>query len=763
MKNKYKDNVSLKLKDPFHERESEKYENPIPSRELILELLSEAPQPMEFGHLCEALELPDEQQQALKKRLRAMERDGQLLFNRRRQYIPISRADLIAGRVIGHPDGFGFLQPDDGTDDLFIHAKQMRVLLHGDRILANVRGIDHKGRREAMVVEVLERATEQVVGRLLHEQGIYFVVPDNKRISQDIMIPPDEVGNAQTGQIVVAAIIKQPSKRSQPLGKVVEVLGDHLAPGMEIDVAIRSHELPFEWPQDVLDSINHFGFEVPEKAKEGRIDLRHIPLVTIDGEDAKDFDDAVYCEREGDHWRLLVAIADVSHYVEIGSALDKEATLRGTSVYFPGKVIPMLPEILSNGLCSLNPHVDRLCMVCDMRVDEQGHILSHDFFEAVMHSAARLTYNEVAEMVVQRSVEARNQHQTLVHHLDDLYDLYQAFRKARKERGAIDFETNETQIIFGKDRKIDQIIPTERNDAHKLIEECMIAANVCAAKFLERFRIPALHRCHDSPAPNKLGDVRDFLGSVGLSLGGGDEPEPADYAQVIERLWERPDRNLIQTVLLRSLSQAQYAPEAIGHFGLSQEYYAHFTSPIRRYPDLLVHRAIRHILRGGNAKDFQYSLSDMETLGEHTSMTERRAEDASRDVTAWLKCEYMQDRVGDTFDGIISAVTSFGLFVELRDIYVEGLIHVTALTNDYYHFDPVRHRLTGEASGIRFGLGEPIRVTVARVDLDERKIDFVLANREELEARKSKATPATTPSKAKKKRKTKSRKKKSKS
>lgn len=751
----------MKLKDPFQAREAEKYNNPIPSRELILEILTEAPHPMEFTHLCEALELSEEEQQfALKKRLRAMERDGQLLFNRRRQYIPITRADLIAGRVIGHPDGFGFLQPDDGSDDLFIHAKQMRALLHGDRILANVRGIDHRGRREAMVVEVLERGTEQVVGRLVFEHGIHFVVPDNSRISQDIMIPSDEVGGAEVGQIVVAAIIKQPSKRSQPLGKVVEVLGNHLAPGMEIDVAIRNHELPFEWPQDVLDVINDYGYEVPEEAKQNHVDLRHIPLVTIDGEDAKDFDDAVYCEREGDHWRLLVAIADVSHYVQVNAALDKEAVLRGTSVYFPGKVIPMLPEILSNGLCSLNPHVDRLCMVCDMRVDDNGHILSHDFFEGVMHSAARLTYTEMAAMVVDHDEETRQQHQTVVDHLDDLYSLYKAFQRARLERGTIDFETNETRIVFGQDRKIEQIVPTERNDAHKLIEECMIAANVCAAKYLERFKIPALHRCHDVPAPNKLGDLRDFLGSVGLSLAGGDEPEPADYAQVIERIADRPDRNLIQTVLLRSLSQAQYSPEAIGHFGLAQEHYAHFTSPIRRYPDLLVHRAIHHILRGGNAKNFDYSLSDMEALGEHTSMTERRAEDASRDVTAWLKCEYMQDRVGDTFDGIISAVTSFGLFVELNDIHVEGLIHVTALSSDYYHFDPVRHRLTGEASGRRFGLGDSLRVKVARVDLDERKIDFVLEESEQAKAKrtyKTKAKPQPSTSKAGKKRKSKSK------
>ncbi|WP_020559577.1 ribonuclease R [Thiofilum flexile] len=717
----------MKLNDPNFQLEAEKYEKPIPSRDLILNILQDSPKPLEFQPLAEALGLHEEDDiEALKKRLRAMERDGQLLFNRRKQYLPVNRADLIAGRVIGHPDGFGFLQPDDGSPDLFLHAKQMNMLLHGDRILASVRGLDPKGRREGAVVEILERGTEQVVGRLFNERGLHYVIPDNSRIAHNIIIPPDALGEAHEGQIVVAAIIEQPTKRSGPLGKIVEILGDHMAPGMEIDIAIRSHEIPFEWPQAVTERADQFGYEVPDEAKQGRLDLTAMDLVTIDGEDAKDFDDAVYCEREGMGWRLWVAIADVAYYVRNDKALDKEARLRGTSVYFPGKVIPMLPEILSNGLCSLNPKVDRLCMVCEMHVDENGAISDYRFHEAVMHSKARLTYTKMAQIVVDRDPIIRSEYSALLNPLDELYNLYQVLREARDERGAIDFETNETTIIFGADRKIESIVPLERNDAHKLIEECMIAANVCAAQFLAQHEVPCLHRVHDKPSPEKIKDLREYLAGVGLSLGGGDDPEPADYAKVMDLIQERPDRHVIQTVLLRSLSQARYSPEIIGHFGLAQSHYAHFTSPIRRYPDLLVHRAIRHILRGGKAENFPYDFASMLALGEHCSMTERRADEATRDVVAWLKTEYMQERVGEVFEGVISAVTGFGLFVALNDIYVEGLVHVTALSSDYYRFDPVRHRLVGENSGRKYGLGDPITVQVARVDLDERKIDFVL-------------------------------------
>ncbi|WP_077278424.1 ribonuclease R [Thioalkalivibrio denitrificans] len=727
-------------RDPHLEREAARYERPIPSRELILEVIREAEGPVGFERLAERLDLTaDVDVDALSRRLRAMERDGQLVCNRRGAYVPVNQDDLVRGRVIGHRDGFGFLVPDDGGDDLFLSPRQMKSLLHGDRAVARVVGMDRRGRREGAVIEVLERNTQQVVGRLFSEAGIGFVAPDNKRITQDILIPPEAMGGAREGQIVIAAIREQPTKHTRPIGEIVEVLGEHMAPGMEIDVAIRAHGLPFEWPEEVTEAADRLGPRVSSTAKRDRLDLRDMPLVTIDGEDSKDFDDAVYCERlERGGWRLWVAIADVSHYVQPGDALDQEARHRGTSVYFPGRVIPMLPEVLSNGLCSLNPKVDRLCMACEVEVTSRGRIRSFRFHEALMRSHARLTYTAVAAMVLDRDRKLREAHGDLVPHLEELHALFKVLRSARDKRGAIDFDTTETKIIFGEGKKIERIVPYERNDAHKIIEECMIVANVAAARFLKKHKLPALFRVHPGPKAEKVEELRQFLGELGLSLGGGEEPQPRDYTLLLEQVRDRPDAHLIQTVLLRSLKQAVYSPDDVGHFGLAHDDYAHFTSPIRRYPDLLVHRGIRHLLRGGKAKDFHYSHDDMVTLGEHCSMAERRADEASWDVEGWLKCEFMQDKVGEVFDGVITSVTSFGLFVELKDIYVEGLVHVTGLSNDFYHFDPIGHRMTGERTGRVYRMGDPIRVQVVRVNLDERKIDFIPAadeDRDDDEAR----------------------------
>lgn len=692
-----------------------------------MQVISDQPGPVHFDELSELFDISDESElEALRRRIRAMERDGQLVCNRRGAYLPVTQSDLVRGRVAGHPEGFGFLTPDDGGESLFLSARQMRSLLHGDRALVRIVGVDRRGRKEAALVEVLERQNQQVVGRFFVEGGMGFVVPDNKRLHQDILIGPEHMGSAASGQIVLATLTAQPTKHSQPIGRITEVLGDHMAPGMEMDIAVHAHGLPHQWPEQVVAALATYGEEVGETAKQGRIDLRDIPLVTIDGEDARDFDDAVYCEPTETGWRLLVAIADVSAYVKPGDALDEEARLRGTSVYFPGRVIPMLPEVLSNGLCSLNAEVDRLCMVCDMHITRDGKTKKYEFFEALMRSAARLSYTQVAAMVVDRKRSARGKYAELVTHLDDLYALYKLLRKQRERRGAIDFDTLETRIEFGKDRKIERIVPVERNDAHRLIEECMIAANVCAARFLLKHKIPALYRVHEGPDAAKLEDLRGFLSEFALRLGGGDSPTPKDYAELVDTIAGRPDAHLIQTVLLRSLPQAVYAAENTGHFGLAHESYTHFTSPIRRYPDLLVHRAIRLILAKGKSSDFEYSHDDMAALGEHCSMTERRADDATRDAIYWLKCEYMLDRVGEEFDGVISAVTSFGVFLELSEVFVEGLVHVTSLANDYYHFDPVGHRLYGERSAQVYRLGDPLRVRVVRVDLDERKIDFEL-------------------------------------
>jgi len=715
--------------DPFASREADKYENPIPSREFLLEALAEQGKPLTLKQFANAFEIFDDTGlEALRRRLRAMERDGQLVRNRKGAYGDVKKMDLIKGRIIGHPDGFGFLAPEDGGDDLFLSAKCMRGVMHGDRIVARVSGIDRKGRREGAPVEVLEHVNHQIVGRFHQEYGVASVEPSNKKITQQVLIPPSHRGSAVDGQIVVVDIIEQPTWRSQPIGKVAEVLGDHMAPGMEIDIAIRSYELPNEWPSEVEIIAKKLPDTVPEVAMKNRVDLRGLPLVTIDGEDSRDFDDAVYCEKQGRYWKLIVAIADVSYYVEPEKALDKEAQNRGNSVYFPSNVIPMLPEGLSNGLCSLNPKVDRLCMVCEMQLTVGGNVKSAKFYEAVMNSSARLTYNEVAAMVVDRDETVRQQYEEILPHIDDLYSLYQVFAKKRKKRGVIEFGSTETRIIFGDDRKIDRIVPVQRNDAHKLIEEFMIAANVETARFLEEKEIPALYRVHNGPSEEKLTNLKEFLGEYGFKLGGGASPESKHYAALLEEIRERPDSTMFETILLRSLSQAVYCPDNSGHFGLAFDAYAHFTSPIRRYPDLLIHRALKHAISGKQTKSYRYKLEDMEKFGEICSMTERRADDATRDALDWLKAEYMMDKVGEEFEGVITAVTGFGVFVLLDEAYVEGLVHVTSLDNDYYHFDRAQQRLVGERSKKIYRLTDRLRIRVVSVNLDDKKIDFELAS-----------------------------------
>jgi len=724
-----------KIQDPFAVREAEKYGNPIPSRELIIQLLRDAQKPLTFDEIQALLQLEgEEKQEALSRRLKAMERDGQLLFNRRGGYVPVNEADLIRGRVIGHKDGFGFVAPEDGGEDLFLSPRQMRAVFDGDRVLVNVSGVDRRGRREAMIVEVLARHTQQLVGRLLIERDVAVVTPDNKRISQDVLIPAAELSDAQSGQIVMVEILSQPTLRSQAVGRVIEVLGDHMAPGMEIDVAIRSYQLPHKWSAAVEEEMRDLSPQVIEADKKNRVDLRHLPLVTIDGEDAKDFDDAVYCEEKKNGWVLYVAIADVSHYVKPGSAIDEEASRRGNSVYFPGFVIPMLPEALSNNLCSLLPHTDRLCFVAEMEISKAGKLVRSRFYRAVMHSRARLTYTTVAALLAEVDPQLQALHSEVHAPLKRLYALYKALREAREVRGALDFDTVETRIVFGENRKIEQIVPVVRNEAHKLIEECMILANVAAAKFILKNRKTGIFRVHAGPNPDKLMDLRQFLAEFSLGLRGGKTPTPHQYAEVIKLLQGRPDFYLIQTVLLRSLSQAVYSIENTGHFGLALEAYTHFTSPIRRYPDLLVHRLVESFLLKAPAEDFD----DMQLAryAEQASMTERRADEATRSALDRLKCEFMLAHVGEEFNGFITSVTGFGLFVSLKDIYIEGLVHITALSNDYYRFDPIKHSLQGERTGQVFRLGDPIRVKVMRVDLDDKFIDFALVQTE----RKAKQT-----------------------
>ncbi|MFT5710609.1 MAG: ribonuclease R [Halioglobus sp.] len=742
-----------KIGDPHAEREAQRYENPIPSREAILLLLREADGPLNHKQICEQLSLEDyDQAEALRKRLRAMERDGQLMVNRRDAYGLVDKMNLLRCKVQGHRDGYGFAipqvepvegKPQEKPGDVYLGARQMQFVFDGDEVLVLITGVDRRGRQEGKVVEVLSRGRENIVGRYQEESGIGSVIPDNNRINQQILIPPKEKGEARSGQIVTVQITDYPVRNFQTRGKVIEVLGDHLDPGLEIDVAIRSHGIPWEWPDAVLDEAGHLEAEPLEEDKKHRIDLRKLAFVTIDGEDARDFDDAVYCEQRSDGgWQLWVAIADVSHYVRPGSALDEEAAMRGNSVYFPERVVPMLPEALSNGLCSLKPNVDRLAMVCEMELSAQGALVHYRFHESIIHSYARLTYTQVGEVLEKGAHEDVDTQR--VPDLQRLHKLYKVLRAARDKRGAIDFETVETRIIFDEQRKIEAIVPVVRNDAHKLIEECMLCANVAAAKFFEASKLPILYRVHEGPGEEKLENLRGFLGELGLDLRGGEKPTPEHYRDLLQQIQQREDASVIQTMMLRSLRQAVYQPENKGHFGLHYGAYAHFTSPIRRYADLLVHRGIRHIVRSDRQSDlvlraegaqpipaekiFPYNEHYMVAQGEQCSMSERRADDATRDVMAWLKCEYLQEHVGDEFSGVISAVTSFGLFVEMVDIYIEGLIHISALPGDYYNFDSAKQRLTGERSGRSFKLGGSVQVQVARVDLDDKKIDLELVD-----------------------------------
>lgn len=743
-------------KDPFKEREAEKYENPIPSREFILAHLDKREKPASREELATELSISGEEQtEALRRRLRAMERDGQLVFTRRQCYALPERLDLLRGKVIGHRDGFGFLRIEGSKDDLYLSAEQMKMCMHGDVILAQAMGADRKGRREARVVRVLEPRNNQIVGRYFTEAGVGFVVPDDSRLSFDILIPPDELMNARMGFVVVVELMQRPTRRSKAVGKVVEVLGDNMGTGMAVEMALRTHDIPHVWPPELERQIAKLQEEVPEEAKLGRVDLRDLPLVTIDGEDARDFDDAVFCERKrGGGWRLWVAIADVSYYVRPGTPLDDEAVNRGTSVYFPSQVVPMLPEVLSNGLCSLNPQVDRLCMVCEMTISATGKLTGYKHYEAVMNSWARLTYNKVWS-ILQGDQELREQYQPLVKDLEELHRMYLVLEKSREQRGGISFETDEAKFVFNADRRIERVEQVSRNDAHKLIEECMILANIASARYVEKNNEPALFRDHDRPSEENIKSFRSVLNELGLTLGGGNKPHPLDYAGLLTQISARPDAEMLQTMLLRSMKQAVYDPENRGHFGLALASYAHFTSPIRRYPDLLLHRAIKYLLAKENGTlegnttptgGFHYDLQQMLQLGQHCSMTERRADEATRDVADWLKCDFMQDQVGETFTGVISSVTGFGFFVRLTDLFIDGLVHVSTLDNDYYRFDQIGQRLIGESSGKTWRLGDTVEVRVDAVHMDERKIDFALIS----SARKARGDGKTERDRAKK-------------
>lgn len=734
----------MTLNDPHAKREATKYEKPVASRELLLSIIEKCSPPPTFNTLATTLKYKEDHLLVgLKRRLRAMENSGQLVFNKFKQYAIPERSSLLTGKVLGHRDGFGFFTPDDENvkdkrgKDFYISSHEMQRVFHGDVVQAIlVDRTDRKGRKEVKILEVIEPRKAPIVGRFYVDHHVCSVVPEDTKIKQELLIDPKAKLGARHGQMVVVDLVQRPTKRSLAIGKVIEVLGDHMAPGMEIEIALRAHDLPYQFPQTVQEEVATIADEVEESAKLPRKDLRDLPLVTIDGEDARDFDDAVYCQPEkSGGWRLWVAIADVSYYVRHGSALDDEAISRGNSVYFPSQVIPMLPEKLSNGLCSLNPDVDRLCMICEMTVSASGKLSTSEFYPAVMRSHARFTYSKVAAMLdVEENEEGQKLKETypkLVPDLENLKDMYLALSDARNKRGAIAFETQESLFLFNEEKKIESVIPLIRNDAHKIIEECMILANVATAEFIEKHSKPGLFRVHDKPSEDKYNKFVSYLSELGLSIPSREEPEPRDYCDILAKVAGRPDQELIQTMLLRSMRQAVYQSDNLGHFGLALQSYSHFTSPIRRYPDLVVHRVIKAILEAkakntANAGHYDYKLEEVIELGEHCSMTERRADEATRDVSDWLKCEFMQDHVGDSFSGVISTVTNFGMFVRLQDLHIEGLVHITSLGRDYYHYDDVRMCLTGENTGVKYRVGDVVMVQVAAVNLDEKKIDLAM-------------------------------------
>ncbi|ENX7851640.1 ribonuclease R, partial [Neisseria gonorrhoeae] len=737
--NKNIKSLNLREKDPFLSREKQRYEHPLPSREWIIELLERKGVPSKIESLARELSITEDEYVFFERRLKAMARDGQVLINRRGAVCAADKLDLVKCRVEAHKDGFGFAVPlmpmDEG--DFVLYERQMRGVMHGDTVTVRPAGIDRRGRREGTVLDIVERAQSKVVGRFYMDRGVAILEPEDKRLNQSIVLEPDGVARfkPESGQVIVGKIEVYPEQNRPAVAKIIEVLGDYADSGMEIEIAVRKHHLPHRFSEACAKSAKKIPDHVRKSDLKGRVDLCDLPLVTIDGETARDFDDAVFAEKVGRNYRLVVAIADVSHYVRPDDAIDADAQERSTSVYFPRRVIPMLPENLSNGICSLNPDVERLCMVCDMVVTYAGNIKEYRFYPAVMRSHARLTYNQVWKWL---SDGIGNPHKAQI---DTLYKLFKILQKKRLARGAVEFESVETQMIFDDNGKIEKIVPVVRNDAHKLIEECMLAANVCAADFLLKNKHTALFRNHLGPTPEKLATLREQLGLLGLQLGGGDNPSPKDYAALAEQFKGRPDAELLQVMMLRSMQQAVYEPHCEGHFGLAYEAYAHFTSPIRRYPDLTVHRAIKAVL---NRKTYTPNKS-WQALGVHTSFCERRADDAGRDVENWLKTYYMRDKVGEIFEGKISGVANFGIFVTLDDIHIDGLVHISDLGEDYFNFRPEIMAIEGERSGIRFNMGDRVAVRVARADLDDGKIDFVLIAGESGRRRKVKLSASAKP------------------
>ena len=714
----------IRSSDPFLNREKENYQNPIPSRELILKVMNDHGVPITKKELIKKLEITDDEYPFFEKRVGAMARQGQILINRKDILCISKKLNLFPGKIMGHPDGFGFLIPEDSSlQDIFLSPKEMSKVFHNDEVIVQVTGIDKKGRQEGVIVEVLSRGNSIIVGRVIQNHGVTIVRAEDKRISHDILVPYHQDMNAQPGHVVEVEMTKQPDFRTKPMGKITKIIGSYSDSGIEIEIALRKHHLPYEFSKDAIKESESFKDEVLISDYKDHVDLTKLDFVTIDGETAKDFDDAVFAEKAESNMRLFVAIADVSSYVSLNSQLDKEALSRGNSVYFPRRVIPMLPEKLSNGLCSLNPQVNRLTMVCEMIIDNEGLVLEYKFYPAIIFSKARLTYTITHKILYESDADLTIKYSHVLTNLKNLRKVHDLLSKQREKRSAIEFDSVETAINFNEDGKIDSIQPVHRNEAHKIIEECMLAANVSAAKFLLKGNSLAIYRNHESPKEEKLELLKNYIAEFGLKLGGGQKPSAKDFSALLQLIKLRPESQMLQTMILRSMQQAVYETKNKGHFGLAYDTYTHFTSPIRRYPDLVVHRAIKEKL-----KNKELRVKNLDEIAKQCSTTERRADEASRDVEDWLKCYFMKDRLGDIFYGTISSVTSFGIFVNLDEIYIEGLIHITDLGNDYYVFNKTKHALVGEKTKKSFGMSQRLKVKVAKIDMELSRIDLSLCN-----------------------------------
>ena len=750
-------------KDPNFQREASIYVKPVASRELLLQLISEHSKPVSLEQLTQELGLTDPDQiEGLRRRIVAMVRDGQIKADSNNVFQLMARSSLKSGRISATKDGTGYCIFDDVSEPLLIRAQQMRQVFDGDQVLVNER-IQAGYEPDGVIVEVTERNTLSIVGNFYRTPSTSYVVPLNKRNQHISIHISGDTSDIAEGALVEVKIDQQPAITAMSQGQIHKVF-DRTQAGQEIEIALLNHRLRHEWTEKLLQEAEKVPSAITDQQIKTRFDLREQAFVTIDGEDSKDFDDAVFCKKEKSGFRLWVAIADVSEYVQPGQALDLEAQLRGNSVYFPREVLPMLPERLSNGICSLNPNQDRLALVCEMRVTAKGNVTDFFFFEAVFRSHARLTYGQVASVLENK--EKSQLTKEVSANLVALEKVYQAFLHSRNKRGALTIELPELRFIFENDR-VKSLTHTTRNIAHKIIEEAMLAANVCAAKLLAEQKIPTLYRKHDDPDTARVTEFQQFLKLLGLRLAGNGEPRPKHFLNLIEQLDKIVNADIILMQILRTMSKAEYTPDQLPHFGLAYESYTHFTSPIRRYPDLLVHRAIRSLIHSRkkttgvkrvkgsgiwkNKESYPYDKQQLATIGRHCTDTEKRAEDASRDVQQYLRCTYLQKFVGDSFQGIVKTVTKFGLFVEMEKTYSEGLLHISQLRGDYYIFDKNSMSLRGEHSGVTYSTGTKVGVRLVKVDIEQGMIDLELDKDEKSARKKSK-------SKTKKERKLKTRK-----